>query len=78
MWQTVGHIHYFTKDIALAALSDCGYKIVDWRYTASLLELPYQALSSRLVAAPRRRPHRVNADLTVRVLGGYSLLVLAE
>jgi cyclopropane fatty-acyl-phospholipid synthase-like methyltransferase len=78
MRQTVGHIHYFTKDIALAALSDCGYKIVDWRYTASRLELPNQALSSRIVAAPRRWLHRVNADLTVRILGGYSLLVLAE
>ncbi len=76
--QNVGHIHYFTKDLALAALADCGYKILDWRYTASRLELPNQARSSRLVATPRRWLHKINADLTVRVLGGYSLLVLAE
>jgi len=74
----VGHIHYFTKDIALALLADCGYKIIDWRYTASRLELPGQARSSRVVAPARRLLHRFDPDLAVRVLGGYSLLVLAE
>ena len=74
----VGHIHYFTKDTALALLRDCGYEILDWRYTASRLELPNQALSSRIVAVPRRVMHKLNADLAVRVLGGYSLLVLAR
>jgi hypothetical protein len=74
----VGHIHYFFKDTAIATLEDCGYKIIDWRYTASRLELPNQALSSRIMASPRRLLHRVNPDLAVRVLGGYSLLVLAE
>jgi ubiquinone/menaquinone biosynthesis C-methylase UbiE len=76
--QDVGHIHYFVKETALAVLVDCGYKIVDWRYTASRLELPNQAITSRLMASPRRWLHKINPDLAVRVLGGYSLLVLAE
>lgn len=74
----VGHIHYFTKDTALALLEDCGYTIVDWRYTASRLELPDQARSSRVIAPVRRLVHRLKPDLAVRTLGGYSLLVLAE
>lgn len=74
----VGHIHYFTKDTALALLRDCGYRIVDVRYTASRLELPDQARSSKLIAPVRRAMFQANPDLTVRVLGGYSLLVLAE
>jgi cyclopropane fatty-acyl-phospholipid synthase-like methyltransferase len=74
----VGHIHYFFKDTAIATLEDCGYKIIDTRYTASRLELPNQARSSRIMATPRRLLHKVNPDLAVRVLGGYSLLVLAE
>jgi len=74
----VGHIHYFTKETAVAALVDCGYRIIDWRYTASRLELPNQAVTSRLMAAPRRWSHRLNPDLAVRVFGGYSLLVLCE
>ncbi len=76
--EDVGHIHYFYKDTALATLRDCGYKIVDHFYTASRLELPNQPLSSRVMALPRRIAYAVNADLAVRVLGGYSLLVLAE
>lgn len=74
----VGHIHYFYKDTALATLEDCGYSILDCRYTASRLELPNQALSSRLMKLPRKMAYAVNADLAVRVLGGYSLLVLAR
>lgn len=76
--ESVGHLHYFFKDSVLAMLEDCGYRIIDHRYTASRLELPNQALSSRLMRLPRRMLYAVNPDFAVRVLGGYSLLVLAE
>jgi cyclopropane fatty-acyl-phospholipid synthase-like methyltransferase len=76
--RNVGHIHYFFKQSALATLEDCGYTIVDHCYTASRLELPNQALSSRLMRLPRRRMFAVNADLAVRLLGGYSLMVVAK
>jgi Methyltransferase domain len=74
----IGHLHYFTKETAIATLQDCGYEILDQSYTASRLELPNQALSSRLMKFPRRLFHAINADLNVRILGGYSLLVLAR
>jgi SAM-dependent methyltransferase len=74
----VGHIHYFTAETALSTLRDCGYEIINYRYTASRLELPNQALSSQIMAAPRRIFFRMHAGLTVRILGGYSLLVLAR
>lgn len=76
--RTVGHLHYFTKDTALATIRDCGYKVVDHCYTASRLELPDQAWSSRVMAVPRKLLFSLSQDWTVRVLGGYSLLVLAE
>lgn len=76
--RNVGHIHYFFKETALATLEDCGYTIIDQCYTASRLELPNQALTSRMMRLPRRMMFAVNADFTVRLLGGYSLLVLAE
>lgn len=74
----VGHLHYFFKESALATLKDCGYTIVDHAYTASRIELPNQALSSRVMSLPRRLLFRADPDFAVRVLGGYSLLVLAE
>ncbi|MCJ2093688.1 class I SAM-dependent methyltransferase [Methylobacterium sp. J-072] len=76
--KSVGHLHYFFKESALATLRDCGYTIIDHAYTAGRLELPNQATSSRLMKIPRRALFALNQDLTVRILGGYSLLVLAE
>jgi cyclopropane fatty-acyl-phospholipid synthase-like methyltransferase len=76
--RNVGHIHYFFKQTALATLEDCGYTIVDHCYTASRLELPNQALTSRIMRLPRRIMFAVNADLAVRLFGGYSLLILAK
>jgi hypothetical protein len=76
--QNVGHIQYFFKQTALATLQDCGYTIIDHCYTASRLELPNQALSSRVMRIPRQMMFAMNADFAVRLLGGYSLLVLAK
>lgn len=76
--ENVGHLHYFFKETALATLEDCGYRVIDYAYTASRLELPNQAWSSRLMRLPRRLGFSLSPDLTVRLLGGYSLLVLAE
>ena len=74
----VGHIHSFFKQSALATLEDCGYTIVDYCYTASRLELPNQALTSRLMRLPRRLMFAIDADFAVRLLGGYSLMVVAR
>jgi cyclopropane fatty-acyl-phospholipid synthase-like methyltransferase len=76
--RNVGHIQYFFKQTALATLEDCGYTVVDHCYTASRLELPNQAISSRMMRIPRRMMFAMNADFAVRLLGGYSLLVLAK
>ena len=76
--RNVGHIHYFFKQSALETLEDCGYVIIDHCYTASRLELPNQAFSSQLMRLPRRLMFAANADFAVRLLGGYSLLVLAK
>ncbi|MDA9508705.1 methylase [Bradyrhizobium sp. CCBAU 11386] len=76
--RNVGHLHYFFKQSALATLEDCGYTIVDHCYTASRLELPNQALTSRLMRLPRRLLFAAEPDLAVRLLGGYSLLVVAK
>jgi 2-polyprenyl-3-methyl-5-hydroxy-6-metoxy-1,4-benzoquinol methylase len=75
--EQAGHLHYFMKDTALASLRDAGYKILDTAYTAGAIDHP-RSLKARLASWPRRLLTKVNQDLVVRVLGGYSLLVLAE
>ena len=81
-----GHVHFFTKDTALSTLTDCGYEITDTMYTGTLTELAAgdsvtnttQGLLRRVGNFGRRIGYRVSPELTVRTLGGYSLLVLTK
>jgi cyclopropane fatty-acyl-phospholipid synthase-like methyltransferase len=73
-----GHIHYYTKDLALATLRDSGYEIVEWRYTGASLNSPQRSLLTRLVAPLRQALYFFNRDLAVRLIGGDTLLVLAR
>ncbi len=76
--QSAGHIHYFTKETALATLIDTGYEILDYFYTAGSIELPAKSFKSLLARLPRRIMFKLSKDITVRILGGYSLMVLTK
>lgn len=76
--QQVGHIHYFTKETALATLEDTGYEIIDYFYTAPTIDLPVKSLKSSLARIPRKLLFKIKNDLAVRVLGGFSLMVLTK
>lgn len=71
------HLHYFTKETALRTLTDVGYRVIDYFYTPRCIELG-DLLVQRMARIPRKICFTVFPDLTVRVLGGYSLIVLAE
>ncbi|NJN68668.1 MAG: class I SAM-dependent methyltransferase [Chloroflexaceae bacterium] len=72
----VGHLHYFMKETALLTLKDTGYDIIDWFYTAGSLDLA-RSVRQKLMALPRKMFFtHIHQDLAVRILGGYSLLVL--
>ncbi len=73
-----GHIHYFTKETALQSLVDTGYKIIDHMYTATRVDLKAQSIKGQLSKLPRQILFAFNPDFLVRLLGGYSLMVLAE
>ncbi len=76
--ESTGHLHYFFKYSALATLRDCGYEIVDWTYTRSSQELPGKSLRTKIANLPRRLMQLVSPDLSARLFGGYSLLVLTR
>lgn len=75
--EQAGHLHYFMKDTALSALRDTGYEVLDWTYTPGAIDNP-RSIKARLARWPRRLMMRLSPDFTVRMLGGYSLLVLAK
>jgi SAM-dependent methyltransferase len=76
--QRYGHIHYFNKETALQLLSDVGYEIIDYFYTAVALDLPSNDLKNLVMRVPRRLLYWINMDMAVRLLGGYRLLILTK
>jgi 2-polyprenyl-3-methyl-5-hydroxy-6-metoxy-1,4-benzoquinol methylase len=72
----VGHLHYFTKETALETLKDAGYEILDHFFTTACLDMHGQyTLKSRMV---RKMCYTVNKDFAVRLIGGFSFMVLAR
>jgi SAM-dependent methyltransferase len=76
----VGHLHTFTYETALSVLKDTGYEIQDLFLTAGGMELTKNQRRFRTVLAnlPRRLIGSFSQRLSARLLGGYSLLVLAK
>jgi len=71
------HLHYFTKDIAVRMLKEVGYEVMDYFYTPRSNELGSEFLQ-KLLKPLRTICFALDQDLAVRLLGGYSLLVLAR
>jgi SAM-dependent methyltransferase len=90
MWarRNVGHLHYFSKETALAALVECGYEVIYWKFTkAYLLDLRNLFVGGRtvrklakllLLGVPRLVAGAVVPNAASRILGGCSLLVVAR
>jgi 2-polyprenyl-3-methyl-5-hydroxy-6-metoxy-1,4-benzoquinol methylase len=75
---TVGHINYYTKDLALEILKDCGYEVIDSFYTTGSIKSKNKSTKNAIIKPIRRLGYFLNKDLFVRLLGGFSLLVLAK
>jgi SAM-dependent methyltransferase len=73
----LGHLHHFTKESALATIEDTGYEVLDWWYTPSGIDRA-ETFKARAARVPRRVLFSARPDLTVRLLGGYSLMTLAK
>ena len=72
-----GHLHYFTKQTALCLLRETGYKVLDHFYTPRSISFGSE-LGEKLLNIPRRVLFPLSQDFTARLLGGFSLLVLAQ
>ncbi len=74
----IGHIHYFTRESALATLRDCGYEIIDENYTLIFDYLIEKKITTRLFQLAQKLLYKINPHFAVRTLGGCSLIVLAK
>ena len=77
----VGHLHYFTKGLALAMLEECGFEVIEARYTGAAFSAPKRAearLKTYLAGLLRRITFAAFGDVAVRLFGGETLMVLAR
>ena len=74
----LGHLHYFSKDTALATLQDCGHQVIDWAYTDGSKELPNRRAITKAANVARSALELVDKDFAAAMLGGYSLLALTK
>jgi len=77
--KSMGHLHYFTAESAIATLEGCGYSIIDSFYTGGFLR-PHrsQTLRSKIARFPRRLLYLISPGFMAKTLGGCSLIVLAK
>lgn len=78
MRDSVGHLHGFVRETALALLEETGYEILDARYTDAAGQYPRRTLKERALGRARDGVRWLSPDLASRLMGGYSLLVLAR
>lgn len=78
--KSVGHLHYFSAESAIASLEDTGHEIVDRFYTdgARGLSHLHRSIKRTAMNIPRMILGKISTPLSARLLGGYSLLVLTK
>ena len=74
----VGHLHYYTKGLALTMLEESGYQVVDSSYTGAGFTAPQRGWLARMASLPRRLVGAMAKDAGVRLFGGETLMVLAR
>ncbi len=78
--ESVGHLHYFSRESALATLEECGFTLVDHRLVGYVVHNLRHRPGWRnvLAAVPRLLLFRLSPAVAVRLVGGASLMVLCR
>lgn len=74
----VGHLHMFTKEVALATLETAGFDVVDWSFTNPSRESRPTHILGHIGKRARRVAFHLSPDLGARALGGFPILVRAK
>ncbi|MEO6916436.1 MAG: class I SAM-dependent methyltransferase [Chitinophagaceae bacterium] len=77
--ESVGHIHYFSREMVWWLLEDCGFVIRDWRFTKPVSDVTNRPTVMRSIKKFLRNiSFRLNPDLSSKLWGDYSVLIFAE
>lgn len=76
---SVGHLHYFSKEIIEWALKDTGFTVIDWVYTKPEIDLnPSKSIKSKSKKLLRNFSFSINKDISAKLWGGYSMMILVK
>ena len=78
MQKTYGHLHYFSKETALATLSDVGYDVVDYFYTSDDEIFHPPRARERINSQIRKNVYRLSSGLAAAIFSHSNLMVLAR
>lgn len=81
MRENFGHLHYFSKETALATLSDLGFEIIDYFFTVDD-EIggirAQKGIREKVQYGIRKTLFRFKPDLTAAIFTHFNLMVLAR
>lgn len=77
-WQSVGHIHFFTKEIAQYVIEKAGFKIIDQIITKPAIEVVRKNFKKKMFSYLHRLVYPISPNFAIRVFGGYSIMILAR
>lgn len=76
---SVGHIQYFSKEMVEWMLADSGFKIIDWVYTKPVTDMTVADNHKRRIKKGLRNfSFSISKDLSAKLWGSYSMMVLAK
>ncbi|HIJ05898.1 MAG: Uncharacterized protein XE11_2345 [Methanomicrobiales archaeon 53_19] len=76
--QKYGHIHLFTKELALELLRSEGYEVIDYIYTPVFEQSINHSILGKIISIPQKFSWKMNSDFGIRIFGGVSILVLTK
>lgn len=81
MQETYGHLHFFTKETAVAAITNAGFEVVDYFYTDDYTistDMVPKSIKSRMSYELRKLVFRAKPDLGAAIFEQFNLLLLAR
>ncbi|MEI8061220.1 MAG: class I SAM-dependent methyltransferase [Candidatus Berkelbacteria bacterium] len=75
---SVGHLHFFTKESLLSIIEHYGFEILDYNYTAPGIEKISGTLNSKIGKYVRIVTKIFGTNVSSKIMCGYSLLILAR
>ena len=77
--ESVGHIHYFSKEMVMWMLRDKGFTVVDWIYTKPTTDhIKADSWKRGIKKTLRNASFYLHKDLSAKCWGGYSMMILAK